>query len=55
MSHSATTILDSTLNSMPSVDYELYGPAEIMRDIGATGRERENGYLQVIGRKHLSE
>ncbi|WP_128095163.1 AIPR family protein [Brucella pituitosa] len=51
LSHSATTILDSTLNSMPSVDYELYGPAEIMRDIGATGRERENGYLQVIGRE----
>lgn len=51
LSHSAATILDSTLNSMSSVEYEVYGPAEIIRDIGATGRERENGHLQVIGRE----
>ncbi|KJF74121.1 AIPR family protein [Agrobacterium arsenijevicii] len=48
---SAKSILDSTLSSMPSVDYEVYGPAEIMRDIGSSGREREIGCLQVIGKE----
>ncbi len=51
LSHSAATIFTSTLSSMPNVEYEVYGPAEIMRDIGANGREREDGYLQVIGKE----
>ncbi|MDK1386526.1 AIPR family protein [Sinorhizobium sp. 8-89] len=51
LSPSAKTILESTLRSMFNVDYEVYGPAEMMRDIGATGRERETGKLQVIGRE----
>ncbi len=51
LSNSAEVILQSTLKSMPNVDYEVYGPAEIMRDIGATGREHETGKLQVIGRE----
>ncbi len=51
LSNSAKTILDSTLQSMHNVEYEVYGPAEIMRDIGAIGREREVGNLQVIGRE----
>lgn len=51
LSHSAATIFGSTLESMPGVQYEVYGPSEIIRDIGATGRERENGHLQVIGRE----
>ncbi len=51
LSPSAKTILEGTLGSMFNVDYEVYGPAEMMRDIGATGRERETGKLQVIGRE----
>lgn len=51
LSSSAQTILESTLQSMHNVEYEVYGPAEIMRDIGATGKEREIGSLQVIGRE----
>jgi hypothetical protein len=48
---SAKSIFDSTVNSMPSVDYEVYGPTEIMRDIGSSGRQREIGCLQVIGKE----
>lgn len=51
LSASAQSILVSTLQSMGSVDYEVYGPYEIMRDIGAAGREREIGSLQVVGKE----
>lgn len=51
LSASAQLILNSTLQSMGNVDYEVYGPFEIMRDIGAAGRDREIGNLQVVGRE----
>ncbi|NNH66335.1 AIPR family protein [Rhizobium laguerreae] len=51
LSPSATCILDSTLQSMPGVEYEVYGPTEFMRDIGSSSREREIGCLQVIGKE----
>jgi hypothetical protein len=51
LSASAETILDSSLSSLYSVHYEIYGPAELMRDIGAAGREAEVGYLQIIGKE----
>lgn len=51
LSASAQLILESTLQSMGNVDYEVYGPYEIMRDIGAAGRDREIGNLQVVGKE----
>lgn len=51
LSASAETILESSLKTLYSVHHEVYGPAEIMRDIGAAGRESEVGYLQVIGKE----
>lgn len=51
LSASAETILESALRTLHSVHYEIYGPAETMRDIGAAGREPEVGHLQVIGKE----
>lgn len=51
LSSSAKGIIDSTLVSLHNVDYEVYGPDELMRDVGAAGREREVGFLQVVGRE----
>lgn len=34
LSQSAKTLIDSTVEGLHSVDYEIYGPAEIIRDIG---------------------
>lgn len=51
LSTSAQTILESTLKPLYSVEYHVYGPSEMMRDIDAAGREPEIGYLQVIGKE----
>lgn len=51
LSASAKSILESAITTLYTVGYQVYGPAEIMRDIGAAGREREVGYLQVIGKE----
>ncbi|WP_245235457.1 AIPR family protein [Mesorhizobium erdmanii] len=51
LSRSAQQILDSTLQPLGNVDYEVYGPSEIMRDIGSAEREREIGNLQVVGKE----
>ena len=51
LSVSAKRLLDSAIQSLPAVVYEGYGPHDLIRDIGVEGRQRENGYLQVIGRE----
>jgi len=51
LSASAGNIMDSALNSLHSVQYEVYGPVEIIRDIGVAGHQAEVGYLQVIGKE----
>ncbi|MBB4120391.1 AIPR family protein [Martelella radicis] len=51
LSSSAEGIISSSLKSLYATQYEVYGPKEILRDIGAREREAESGYLQVIGRE----
>jgi hypothetical protein len=36
---------------LPGVDYEFYGPRDLIRDVGTAGREREVGQLCVVGRE----
>lgn len=51
LSPSARALFDSGLASLPNVTYECYGPADLMRDIGAEGRQREDGSVVVVGRE----
>jgi hypothetical protein len=51
LSASARGILESAISGLPGVDYETYGPGELIRDIGVQGKPRETGYLQVIGKE----
>lgn len=51
LSASARSILESAIGSLAGVDYETYGPVELVRDIGVRGKARETGYLQVIGKE----
>jgi hypothetical protein len=51
ISPSARNILEAGIKNLPNVTYEAYGPLELLSDIGARGRQRETGYLQVIGKE----
>lgn len=51
LSASAKTIMDTALQSLPGVDYETYGPNDLIQDIGIRGRASETGHLQVIGKE----
>lgn len=51
LSASARNLLETALQSLPSVDYETYGPADLVQDIGVRGRKSETGHLQVIGKE----
>lgn len=51
LSSTSKDLLDSGLRSLPAVDYELYGPRDLIRDVGTAGRQRETGQLSVVGRE----
>lgn len=51
LSASAKCLFESAIRSLPGVDYETYGPTDLIRDIGVQGRHCETGYLQVIGKE----
>jgi AIPR protein len=51
LSASARALLEGAIASLHGVAYETYGPADLIRDIGVRGRQRESGSLQVIGKE----
>ena len=51
LSASARTLLEGAIRSLPSVGYETYGAADLIRDIGGEGRQIECGLLQVVGKE----
>ena len=51
LSPSARKLFDSGLASLPNVTYECYCTADLIRDIGSDGRQREDGSIVVIGRE----
>lgn len=51
LSPSAKTLLESALQGLPGVDYEVYGARELIRDVGVAGSQRETGSLSVVGRE----
>lgn len=50
-SSTAAVLLDDLVERLHGVDYEFYGPRDLIRDISSEGRVRETGFLQVIGRE----
>jgi hypothetical protein len=52
LSTSAQAILKSTLQAMGNVTYEVYGPFEIMRDIGAAGRNGRSETSRSSAKRH---
>lgn len=51
LSASARGILSSICSKYPQVNFECYGPNDLIRDLGSRDKRRETGYLQVIGRE----
>jgi AIPR protein len=51
LSPSAKTLFENGLKGLPGVDYEEYGARDLIRDVGIAGRQRESGYLCVVGRE----
>jgi hypothetical protein len=51
LSNSAGPLAESTLAGLPGCQQETYGPKDLIRDISVAGREKQCGYLQVVGRE----
>ncbi|MBS7698054.1 MAG: AIPR family protein [Cryobacterium sp.] len=51
LSRSSHSIVESTVANLHNVYYEVYSAAELMRDISASSRTTESGFLQVVGKE----
>lgn len=51
LSSSASTILQQTRAKYQNVNFENYGPSDVIRDLGSRTNRSESGSLQVIGKE----
>lgn len=51
LSTSAQALLEAGLASLSGVTPEVYGPSDLLIDLGGRDRENETGTLQVVGRE----
>ncbi len=54
LSSTSKDLLNSGLRSLPAVDYELYGPRDLIRDVGTAGRQRKLVSYQLLGARFSS-